>query len=412
MEQERRIEQSNSDVSLTSIVSTELSTGYLETSMRRSRPIEAASAIQAALPPIECQNVRSKLVSKPVLQHASAPEPAKPRKLAQVNRNDLQPLDRRDGFQYDPVGPLATGRCERVVSRDWQFKGFHGQVKELGCSTDRANQNTALSTPSIADHNLSPVDPLAIGRRQPISSSSGNLIGSSDLSSDERCIRGSPVTVMSSPFGDQASFDENYSPKFRIYTPVAYKFYMEQRMDNIKKYYDERRKRSQELEKDLQRANLDDETQDMVRQILNQKESNYLRQKRAKMGARDFEKICTVGVGAFGEVVLARKKETGQYYAIKILIKSDVMERNQFAHVKAERDILAEAENEWVVKLFYSFQDSRNLYFVMEYVPGGDLMKVLQNKGQFDEPLARFYTAELVCAIGSVHALGFIHRGK
>jgi len=78
--------------------------------------------------------------------------------------------------------------------------------------------------------------------------------------------------------------------------------------------------------------------------------------------------------------------------------------------VKAERDILAEADNDWVVKLYYSFQDKDNLYFVMDYIPGGDLMSLLIKKGIFDENLARFYIVELTCAIESVHAMGFIHR--
>lgn len=61
----------------------------------------------------------------------------------------------------------------------------------------------------------------------------------------------------------------------------------------------------------------------------------------------------------------------------------------QAAHVKAERDILAEADSPWIVKLFFSFQDDRCLYFVMEYVPGGDMMQLLINKGIFEEKLAR-----------------------
>jgi len=71
---------------------------------------------------------------------------------------------------------------------------------------------------------------------------------------------------------------------------------------------------------------------------------------------------------------------------------------------------LAEADNEWVVKLYYSFQDRDNLYFVMDYIPGGDLMGLLIRKEIFDQSLARFYIAELVLAIESVHRMGFIHR--
>ncbi|CAL1270915.1 unnamed protein product [Larinioides sclopetarius] len=95
---------------------------------------------------------------------------------------------------------------------------------------------------------------------------------------------------------------------------------------------------------------------------------------------------------------------------MKTLRKSDVLKRNQVAHVKAERDILAEADNEWVVKLYYSFQDDENLYFVMDFIQGGDLMSLLIKLGVFSEELARFYIAELVLAVESVHKMGFIHR--
>ena len=69
-----------------------------------------------------------------------------------------------------------------------------------------------------------------------------------------------------------------------------------------------------------------------------------------------FEHVATLGTGAFGEVDLVRKRDSGVLFALKTLRKRDVLRRNQVAHVKAERDILAEADNEWVVKLYYSFQ--------------------------------------------------------
>lgn len=108
-----------------------------------------------------------------------------------------------------------------------------------------------------------------------------------------------------------------------------------------------------------------------MRLMLYKKESNYIRLKRAKMNKSMFTRIKHIGVGAFGEVSLVQKNDsTSTLYAMKTLRKTDVLKRNQVAHVKAERDILAEADNEWVVKLYYSFQDKENLYFVMDYIPG------------------------------------------
>jgi serine/threonine-protein kinase LATS1/2 len=197
----------------------------------------------------------------------------------------------------------------------------------------------------------------------------------------------------------------------RYCSPQAYRFYMEQHAENIIKHHMARKYRQSQLESEMAKVELNDELQAQMRNLLKQKETNYLRLRRAKMNVTMFESIKVLGVGAFGEVNLVRKRDdTQRLYAMKILHKSDIFNRNQAAHVKAERDILAEADNEWVVKLYYSFQDEENLYFVMDYVPGGDLMSLLIKFGIFDEELAKFYIGELTMAIESVHNLGFIHR--
>ena len=82
----------------------------------------------------------------------------------------------------------------------------------------------------------------------------------------------------------------------------------------------------------------------------------------------------------------------------------------QLAHVRAERDVLAESNSPWVVQLFYSFQDSAYLYLIMEFLPGGDLMTMLIKYDTFSEDVTRFYIAECILAIEAVHKLGFIHR--
>lgn len=82
----------------------------------------------------------------------------------------------------------------------------------------------------------------------------------------------------------------------------------------------------------------------------------------------------------------------------------------QLAHVRAERDVLAESNSPWVVQLFYSFQDAQTLYLIMEFLPGGDLMTMLIKYDTFSEDVTRFYMAQCVLAIEAVHKLGFIHR--
>lgn len=80
------------------------------------------------------------------------------------------------------------------------------------------------------------------------------------------------------------------------------------------------------------------------------------------------------------------------------------------AHVRAERDVLVEADHQWVVRMFYSFQDPMNLYLIMEFLPGGDMMTLLMKKDTLSEDCTQFYMAETALAIDSIHKLGFIHR--
>ncbi|BHF58887.1 Serine/threonine-protein kinase 38 [Sparganum proliferum] len=140
------------------------------------------------------------------------------------------------------------------------------------------------------------------------------------------------------------------------------------------------------------------------------KESEFLRLKRARLTVDDFTPLKIIGKGAFGEVRLVQKQDNGYIYAMKILRKAVMREKDQIAHVRAERDILVKANNPWVVKMFYSFQDSVNLYLVMEFLPGGDMMTLLMKLDTLTESQTQFYVAETVLAIDSIHKMSFIHR--
>lgn len=225
-----------------------------------------------------------------------------------------------------------------------------------------------------------------------------------------RTYNSSPARVTPSNEFSDSGIEEETTPRRTPVPPEAFKFFMEQHIENIFKSYHQRMQRRLKLEQEMAKRGLDEPTSEQMRKILYQKESNFLRLKRAKMHKDMFKMAKPLGIGAFGVVSLVRKVDTNKLYAMKTLRKADVLRRNQVAHVKAERDILAEADNEWVVKLFFSFQDIENLYFVMEYIPGGDMMSLLIKLGTFPEHLTLFYIAELICAIESVHKMGFIHR--
>uniref|UniRef100_A0A6Q2XKJ6 non-specific serine/threonine protein kinase n=1 Tax=Esox lucius TaxID=8010 RepID=A0A6Q2XKJ6_ESOLU len=174
--------------------------------------------------------------------------------------------------------------------------------------------------------------------------------------------------------------------------------------------HEEREMRQKKLEKVMDEEGLIDEEKVMRRSQHARKETEFLRLKRTRLGLDDFESLKVIGRGAFGEVRLVQKKDTGHIYAMKILRKADMLEKEQVAHIRAERDILVEADGAWVVKMFYSFQDKRNLYLIMEFLPGGDMMTLLMKKDTLSEEATQFYIAETVLAIDSIHQLGFIHR--
>ncbi|XP_077302381.1 serine/threonine-protein kinase tricornered-like [Arctopsyche grandis] len=172
----------------------------------------------------------------------------------------------------------------------------------------------------------------------------------------------------------------------------------------------ERKQRLAKLEESLKEEGLTEAQKQEKRLQHAQKETEFLRLKRSRLGVEDFESLKVIGRGAFGEVRLVQKKDTGHVYAMKILRKADMLEKEQVAHVRAERDVLVEADHQWVVKMFYSFQDPMNLYLIMEFLPGGDMMTLLMKKDTLSEECTQFYMAETALAIDSIHKLGFIHR--
>lgn len=167
-----------------------------------------------------------------------------------------------------------------------------------------------------------------------------------------------------------------------------------------------------ELEEEMKNANLDETEKDFRRRSLQNDLNLWRRESRKRWTSADFEPLALIGKGAFGEVRLVRMKDrdSAHIFAMKSMVKDAMIIKNQVVHVLAERDILTESENPWIVTLFYSFQDDKTLYMVMDYLPGGDLMGLLMKEDTFSEAATKFYMAEMVLAVESVHALGYIHR--
>lgn len=140
------------------------------------------------------------------------------------------------------------------------------------------------------------------------------------------------------------------------------------------------------------------------------RERAYLRKRRLKPKHKDFEMITQVGQGGYGQVFLAKKKDTKEICALKILNKSLLIKLNETKHVLTERDILTNTRSDWLVKLLYAFQDSEKVFLAMEFVPGGDFRTLLNNTGYLIPPHARFYITEMLCGVNALHELGYIHR--
>ncbi|XP_064486905.1 rho-associated protein kinase 1-like isoform X2 [Ornithodoros turicata] len=130
---------------------------------------------------------------------------------------------------------------------------------------------------------------------------------------------------------------------------------------------------------------------------------------QCRLKYNDFNVIKTIGRGAFGEVQLVRHKSTQKVYAMKLLSKFEMTKRSDSAFFWEERFIMAHARSQWVVQLHHAFQDDRRLYMVMDYMPGGDLVNLMSN---YDVPehWARFYCAQVVLAVDTIHSMGFVHR--
>jgi serine/threonine protein kinase len=130
----------------------------------------------------------------------------------------------------------------------------------------------------------------------------------------------------------------------------------------------------------------------------------------SKPSIGDFEIVKPLSKGAFGSVYIAKKILTGDIYALKVIKKATAFANNQFENVKRERDILASVHHPCVVRLFYTFQNEEYLFWVMEYLNGGDLLSLISSLGALDEALARTFIAEIALALNYIHGKGIVHR--
>ncbi|RYY31819.1 hypothetical protein EON62_06160, partial [archaeon] len=131
---------------------------------------------------------------------------------------------------------------------------------------------------------------------------------------------------------------------------------------------------------------------------------------RGEVGVDDFELLKVLGKGSFGKVFLVRLIHTGELYAMKVLKKKEVVRRRQVEHTKAERRIMGGIDHPFIVSLRFAFQSADKLYMVTDYCRGGELFFHFKKFRTFPEHMVRFFTAELVAALGHLHGLDIVYR--
>ena len=129
-----------------------------------------------------------------------------------------------------------------------------------------------------------------------------------------------------------------------------------------------------------------------------------------KIGPSNFVCLALLGQGSFGEVYLVKKKDSEDYYAMKVLDKCRIAKQNIFKYVLTERNVLSIIHHPFIVKLNYAFQTSEKLFLLLDYCPGGDLSKQLQIQVRFSEEKAKFYICEIILALGELHKNNIIFR--
>jgi 3-phosphoinositide dependent protein kinase-1 len=130
-----------------------------------------------------------------------------------------------------------------------------------------------------------------------------------------------------------------------------------------------------------------------------------------KKGVKDFNFGQTLGEGSYSTVLAAQDRQTGKDYAIKVLDKRHIIKEKKVKYVNIEKDTLNRlTDHPGVVRLYYTFQDERSLYFVLDLCSGGELLGVLKRMTTFDEECTRFYSAQILDTIEYMHNRGVIHR--
>ncbi|KAF9811824.1 hypothetical protein SFRURICE_021181 [Spodoptera frugiperda] len=147
-----------------------------------------------------------------------------------------------------------------------------------------------------------------------------------------------------------------------------------------------------------------------LRKLKNDFEETWCKKKKYTFDFKEFDRVKTLGTGAFGRVVLLKHLKSYKLYAMKVLEKEKIVKMKQVEHTLYEKRILEAIRFPFTVYMELSFKDNSYVYFIMPFVPGGEMFTHLRRLGKFEEPLAKFYASQVILALEYLHFCNLVYR--
>lgn len=136
----------------------------------------------------------------------------------------------------------------------------------------------------------------------------------------------------------------------------------------------------------------------------------WCKETKSSLVFTDLERIRTLGTGAFGRVILLKHVKSQKFYAMKVLEKEKIIKMKQVDHTLYEKRILEAIRFPFTVSMEFSFKDNSYIYFIMPFVPGGEMFSHLRKMNKFEEPIAKFYASQVILALEYLHFLNLVYR--
>ena len=372
--------------------------------------------------PLDSPTSRSLLGSSPLGQYQGTrisnefPRFSNVSTISQTVADDNGREDAFDNSKYSSQSPLRrnnydatyaqdgvaspTGHVGRGVVRN-PSRIFYRADMELDEdeNCDNLQSDAQSDTPSAnlgATHGGKQISPESQQKLTSVCRICEKIVPLSELVAHSACCASSPL---GSPRGDKHS-------RQRSMSPVDYL-----RTSSLSSSFEEKMRVS-ELSRSLSGNTNSSDRDELLEYEANGSNTDVANNiaSQPQISVEDFEVLKLISSGAHGRVFLAKKRATGDIFAIKAIKKRDLVFRNTISRLKEERDALVLAANPFVIKLFYAFSSARHVYFVTEYANGGDLYSLLKQLGSLEESTARKYASEIVLALEYVHSVGVTHR--